>query len=193
MTATTPVERVTALLSENGYRVLSKPLTIADLTFDVPAALVGTGKKPDLIIVADTAFVAGEQIQQTIESIAGVLDAVQSRRPLTLVMAGPRPRTATLEAISRVCRVLTLGTDLDDSSDMGLHNWLAVLLPLRLPLPSGDLADPISTLVGRIAAESDPITQELIVAAEGGVDSVAARLHALIAAPFSDFDQETAL
>ena len=76
---------------------------------------------------------------------------------------------------------------------MGLHNWLAVLLPLSLPLPSGDLADPISKLVDRIAAESDPITHELIAAAEGGQDSVAARLHALIAAPFTDFDQETEL
>jgi hypothetical protein len=94
--------------------------------------------------------------------------------------------------MSRVCRALPIGADIGDSFEMALRNWLAVLLPLNLPGPSGDLADPINALVRRTATELDPITRELLAAAEGGLGSVAARLHALIAEPFADLDQGVA-
>lgn len=56
MTVVTPVEKVVELLVDAKYRQLPTPLSIAGLTFDIPAAFVGVHPSPDLILVADTAI-----------------------------------------------------------------------------------------------------------------------------------------
>jgi len=56
-------------------------------------------KEPDLIVVVDTAFETEERAKSRIESIARALDVVASKRPLTAILAGPRPRTSVLDAI----------------------------------------------------------------------------------------------
>jgi len=49
MTATTPVERVAAVLVASGYRRLEMPLRIGGLDFDLAAAFVGDKLSPDLV------------------------------------------------------------------------------------------------------------------------------------------------
>jgi len=112
MTATTPVGKIVELLTGVGYKQLATPLDIAGLKFEFPAAFLGTGSSPDLIVVCDTAFEPEERVRNKIQSIARALDVMMSRRPLTAILAGPRPGTATLDAMSKVCRVLPIGVAL---------------------------------------------------------------------------------
>src|SRR5258708_4784946 len=164
---TTPVEKIVELLVSAGYRRLVPPLTIVGLSFEVPAALVGTGAMSDLIVVADTAFETDQRIQKKLEGIARALDVARSKRPLTAVLAGPRPRTPVLDAMSKVCRVLPVGTVVDRDQDAALKNWLAVLMPLSLPQARGELADPMKEL-SRQVDTNDAVSAELMSAAPLG-------------------------
>jgi hypothetical protein len=183
MTTPTPVERIVKVLThpDVGYRPLPTPLLIATVKFDIPAALVGTGPTPDLIVVLDTVQDGESRIRQKVEGIARALDVVRSRRPLTAILVGPRPSINVLDALSRVCRALPVGTALEAEAETSLPNWLAVLLPLRLPELSRGLADPTHELVvrlGRVA--EDPIVAGLIAGATQGTEEVEKRFQAMM-------------
>lgn len=132
MTETTPVERVAKMLKTAEFARMSIPLRIAGLTFDVPAAFVGASPSPDLVVVGDTTTQTTRDLQRTVEGIGRALDVVRSRRPLTLVLVGPLLESAALASLSRYARILPVGETADEAS---LKNWLAVLLPLKLPKP----------------------------------------------------------
>lgn len=185
MTAMTPVDRIVQLLVGVGYRQLAPPLVIAGVKFDIPAALLGTGAMADLIIVADTAFDADDRIKSKLEGIARALDVVSSKRPLTAILAGPRPRKPVLDAMSRVCRVLPVGSMVAGDEDAALKNWLAVLMPLNLPQTVGGIADPMSELTQHVDS-SNPIIAELLDAAPRGTKEVEKTLHRLIGEPLTE-------
>ena len=181
MISTTPVERVAERLARAEYRRLDTPLDIAGLKFEFPAAFVGrTGTSLDLVVVADTAFESEGRIGQKIEGLARALDGMRSRRPLTVIITGPRPSGATIDGLSRVCRVLSAG---DAPNDDMVENALAVLLPLNLPEPRDDLTDVRNTI--QRPDEHDALTDDLVAAAGDGEDAVSERLHQQIAEPFN--------
>jgi hypothetical protein len=180
VTASTPVERVAEVLAEAEYKRLPEPLNICGLEFDVPAAFIGTTNSTDLILVTDTAFQEGGQIQRTVEGIARALDVTQSRRPITVVIAGPRPPTSVLSAISKVCRVLPIGDG--SGSQEVLHDWLAVLLPLTLPEPNAGIADPLGELAGRLQSFPPEIV-DLAALAGRSREAVRSQLERLISEP----------
>jgi hypothetical protein len=154
---------------------------LANIKFDIPAALVGTDPAPDLIVVLDTVQDGDNRIRQKVEGIARALDVVRSRRPLTAILAGPRPSVGVLDALSRVCRALPVGTVLEAEADESLPNWLAVLLPLRLPEVSRGLADPTQELVTRLgAAAEDPVVASLIASATHGTEEVENRFQVIM-------------
>jgi hypothetical protein len=189
MTAMTPVERVAEPIGSCRIQADRDTAGHRRAEFEFPAVFVGkTGASLDLIIVADTAFESEGRIQQKVEGLARALDGMRSRRPLTVILTGPRPRGATLDGLSQVCRVLPAG---DAAHNEMLENALAVLLPLNLPEPKDDLTD-IRNVLQRRLGERDPITDDLVVAAYDGKNAVRERLHELIAEPFDalDFDQE---
>jgi hypothetical protein len=138
-----------------------------------------------LILIADTAFDTEQRILQKAEGLARALDVVQSKRPLTLVVAGPRPHSGTLEAMSKVCRVLPIGTVLDDDPDAVLRNWLAVLTPLNLPEPNANIADPLTEMAMQLE-DLHPDVGSLVRFAPRGADAVQSRLHEIIAEPLDD-------
>jgi hypothetical protein len=187
MTGTTPVERVSDMLSNVGYKRITSPMKVGGLPFDFPAVFVGTGSSPDLIIIVDTAFDKEQRIQQKVEGLARALDVLRSRRPLTAIVVGPRPRNTTLDGLSRVCRVLPMGSA---SQEGHLENWLAVLLPLNLPEPQEDTAGLSEDRTGDEAAR-DPVIQSLVGAARISEEATRDRLHALIAEPFEALDNES--
>jgi hypothetical protein len=190
LTATTPVERIVELLADAGYRRLAIPLEIAGLRFEVPAALVGTGTTPDLVIVIDTAFDTDERAKNKLESIARALDVVRSKRPLTAILAGPRPRTPILDAMSKVCRVLPIGSMAQGDEETTLRNWLAVLMPLKLPQTSDATADPMNELMQQIG-QVDDIVAELLSAAPRGSEQVEATLYRLVENPLTEADADS--
>jgi len=187
MTAPTPVDRVAEVLAGAGYRRVATPLEIAGLQFDIPAAFVGTSPSPDLILVADTAFDQDHRILKKIEGIARAMDVVRSKRPLTAVLAGPRPTSTVLDSMSQVCRVLPIGTILDEDADAVLRNWLAVLMPLNLPEPSASIADPLTEIASQVGG-LDPEVASLVDLAPQGADAVQSRLHAIISEPLDKED-----
>jgi hypothetical protein len=182
----TPVERVSSLLSAVGYKRLPSPLSVGGLQFEFPAVFIGAGTSKDLIVVADTAFDKEQRIQQKIEALARALDVFRSRRPLTAVVVGLRPRNSTLENLSRVCRVLPVGSA---SHDQNLRNWLAILLPLNLPEPQEEVIVLNEDSAPR-DLETDPSIQSLLNAAHAGEAATRERLSALIAEPFEELDNE---
>ena len=179
MTMTTPVEQVAKILEAAHFRRLPTPLEIAGLQIEVPAAFIGSEPSPDLVVVGDTVAQTSRRLQQTIEGMGRALDMMSSRRPLTLVLVGPRPESAALSAMSRYARVLAVGEVADDAT---LQNWLAVLLPLKLP--EADDARYETMSLELLEKTDDPIARSLLALAREGEAAVAERLHALVDEPF---------
>lgn len=179
MTAVTPVEKVVELLVDARYRQLPIPLSIAGLTFDIPAAFVGVHPSPDLILVADTAIDTDVRILRKIEGVGRALDVARSRRPLTTILVGPRPSGPVLDAMTKVCRVLPVGTVVVSDPDEALRNWLAILLPLALPEPDQQVSDPLLELAERSKDLRTDVT-DLIDLAPSGADAIQSGLHSLL-------------
>jgi len=184
VTATTPIEKVAEILSAANFRRITTPLNLAGIQFDIPAAFVGTDTSSDLILLVDTAFDTEKRIQQKVEGIARALDSIGSMRPLTTVITGPRPLRLAIDAMSRVCRVLPLGVSNDVTQDADIRNWLAVLLPLKLPEPS-DVAEGTAAEFAS-AGTADPVTMALIEASSQGREEVERCLSMLISKPLDD-------
>jgi len=186
--ATTPVERVADVLAGAGFERVTLPLRIAGLVVEMPAAFIGLQPSPDLILVGDTTRQTARQLQQAVESVGRALDSVRSRRPVTLVIVGPRPESAVTAALSRYARVLPVGEIADEDS---LQNWLAVLLPLNLP--ETDVVRGGTASLEALRSVDEPLALELIDQAVHGEAAVAAHLHALVEANFADEDSDDEL
>ncbi|MFZ3008777.1 MAG: hypothetical protein WA047_21640 [Phenylobacterium sp.] len=184
MSETTPVERVARALEAASFKRMPWPLQISGMTFDAPAAFIGAPPSPDLVVVGDSTVQTARDLQRTVEGVGRALDVVRSRRPLTLVLVGPRPESKALSALSRFARVLPVGESADAAS---LDNWLAVLLPLTLPQPVE--ARGLDTLE-ELRATADALTHELIDLAPLGADAVAQRFAELVEEPFADESDE---
>lgn len=179
MTYSDSVDQVVSLLQNAGYRRLNTPFILAGLQFDVAAVLVGADRSSDIVIVEDTVASTSHEIQIRIETIARAMDSLDSKRPITAILIGPRPSSTELDAMSRVARILPVGTSsLPDQSD-SLQNWLAVLLPLQLPPTGNQLADPLSELSNQVNPE-DTVISELLNSASLGTFAVQKTLHQII-------------
>lgn len=191
MTSAAPVERVVEFLVAANFRRIQTPLVIAGVMFDFAAALVGGQSMPDLVIIADMTLEKDDRVRTKIEGVARALDVVRSKRPLTAILAGPRPRAVVLDAIAKVCRVLPVGTLAGTDGDVALQNWLAVLTPLTLPQVSDAIADPMHDLVQNIATD-DPILSLLLAAAPQGATKVEAEFHRLVQEPLDKTELDSA-
>lgn len=182
MTETTPVERVARALEDASFRRMPTPLEIAGVTFDAAAAFVGTPPSPDLVLVGDTTLQTSRDLQRIVEGVGRALDVMRSRRPLTLVLVGPRLDSKAITSLSRYARVLPVGESADAAN---LSNWLAVLLPLHLPRPvearGTDTLQALRTAV-------DPIAQEFIDLTLTDPQSIAQRFVDIMEEPFSEDD-----
>ena len=192
MTSTSPVDRVVEILLGARFLLMKQPLVVASVPFEFPALLIGTGNSPDLIAIVDSVTDTEPRIRQKLDGFARALDVAGSRRPLTAVIAGPKPSDTTLEALSRVCRVLPVGTPSGEGADAALRDWLAVLLPLRLPDANSAAVDPSGELVKALPAGlDDGLRKMLLDAASKGSSSVQEALKELIVSSLTGLDQIT--
>lgn len=183
MTTSTPIERIRDTLVDAGYRSLGTPLRIATVEFDVPAALLGHGPKPDLIVIVDTVEDSRDRVVQKIEGIARALDVVRSSRPLTAVLCGPRLSLDSLDRLSKVCRALPVGTALESEPGGPVLNWLSVLLPLELPTLVQGTADPMKELRSQLGASAeDGVIAALLLKAAQGPNAVESLLKEMLEA-----------
>jgi hypothetical protein len=185
----TPMDRIVSALETVGYQRVS-PLEIAGLTFDFQAVFMGDARSLDLILVADLAFDEPRRLLQRVESVARTLDVVRSKRPLTLVLAGPKPNRDILESMSKVCRVLPITTGKNEDADTAVRNSLAVLMPLKVPQPSAAAVEPLQQV--RIeATDIDADVVDLISSAPHGADAVQSELHKLLLEQLPSQKEET--
>jgi hypothetical protein len=176
------------MLEGAGYRELPSPLQMGGMSFDMQAAYLGTEPAPDLVVVADTAFDEPEQILRTIQGICRALDILKSKRPVTAILAGPKPGADVIEALAKVCRVLPVGVPPDGDTETALRNWLSVLMPLILPQPSEQIAEPMSEVAAHLQG-LDPAIAALTGLAPSGAAAVERRLHEILSAVLLEDDQ----
>ena len=179
MTDSTPVGRVTATLEDAGYQRISSGLQVGELKFQFPAAFVKANSSAELILVADLASESEAQLTRKVDGVARALDIAASTRSLTLVVTGPRPSSAALESLGRVCWVLPTGNISGDDGDEVLKNWLAVLLPLSLP-QSESVASNSLARIHAAAQNLDDTIRKLIDVAPQGEDAVSKELYSII-------------
>lgn len=175
----TPTGRIVGTLESVGYKRVPPPLAIAGLTFDFQAVFLGDERSLDLILVADMAFDNQQTLLRSVEGVARTLDVIRSKRPITLVLAGPKPNAEVLEAMSRVCRVLSISSAKSEDPDSAVRNSLAVLLPLKIPSASAVTAEPMGQ-VGQRSLTIDPEIRKLIGTSLRGADTVQSELHKLL-------------
>lgn len=179
MTDSTPVGRVAAALEDAGYQRIANGLQVGALKFQFPAAFVKAKSSAELILVADVASESEMKLTRKVDGVARALDIASSTRSLTLVVTGPRPSTAALESMGRVCRVLPTGNITGDDGDQVLKNWLAVLLPLSLPQPESAAGNSLARI--HVAAKNmDESTRRLIDVASLGERAVSKQLYSII-------------
>jgi hypothetical protein len=177
------------MLTAAGYRLRSSPVTVASVPFDFAAVLIGADRTLDLIIVIDTLEEDESRVLQKVQALSRALDLVVSRRSLTVILVGPPPRATIIEALSRVCRVLPVGTPTGEGVGQFLNDALAVLLPLNLPHMSEAVADPLGEVHKRLSTEENDL-ETLLAAAPMGAKAVQEALRALIQEPLR-IDPET--
>jgi hypothetical protein len=95
------------------------------------------------------------------------------------VLAGPKPNAEVLEAMSRVCRVLSISSAKSEDPDSAVRNSLAVLLPLKIPSVSAVTAEPMGQVEQR-SLTIDSEIRKLIGTSLRGADTVQSELHKLL-------------
>ena len=179
MTDSTPVGRVTVALENAGYQRITDGLQVGELKFQFTAAFVKAKSSAELILVADIASESEVQLTRKVDGVARALDIAASTRSLTLVVTGPRPSASALESLGRVCRVLPTGNINGADGDEILQNWLAVLLPLKLPQPESVAGNAIAS-IHAAAKRLDKATRKLIDVASQGQGAVSKELYSII-------------
>lgn len=132
MTLTEPVAAVVEMLADIGYVAQEQPVRIGSVHFDF-AAILTSPRSLDLVVVVDTLQEDASRFAAQISSLGRALDVVSSRRSMSIVLVGPPPSGAVLEAIGRTGRVLLVGLPVGEQASAAIQEALAVLLPLELP------------------------------------------------------------
>ncbi len=179
------VAQTVAFLTTAGYRSLKPPFEVASIPFSFGALLVGTERAIDLLAIIDTVVEDPAAVRRNVEGLGRALDLAGSRRPLTIILVGPSPPAGYIEPLVKVGRVLVVNTAASPSATADLlADSLAVLLPLKLPDPTGTTVDPHSTLLERMpAAGSDKTLALLLKASSAGAKAVRETLRVSLATP----------
>lgn len=101
MTDSTSVGRVSSALISAGYLRLPDILVVGGMKLDFSAAFVHQKSTTELVLVTDMAAEDYPILIRKINCVARALDVSRSRQSLTLVLAGHRPKPATLESLGR--------------------------------------------------------------------------------------------
>jgi len=176
---TTTSERVVEILIQQGkYRELPQPLKVGSLSLEFDHALVASERANDLVIVIELkGGTSDEALVRKVLALTRALDVMKSRRSVTVVLTSGPALPETVQSISRVCRVLPVGTPVGPKAADAVRDWLSVLLPISQPATVETLVDWIGDLVAEIpAAVAGPFADELVAAALLGKQVVENRL-----------------
>jgi hypothetical protein len=176
---TTTSERVVEILVHQGkYRELPQPVKIGSLSFEFDYALVASERANDLVIVIELkGRTSDEALIRKVLALTRALDVLKSRRPVTAVLTSGPALPEMVQTISRVCRVLTIGTPSGPGAADAVRDWLSVLLPISEPAAVEAVVDWSSDLRAEIpAAATGPFADALVAASRVGKQAVEDRL-----------------
>jgi len=163
------VAAVLTVLEANGFQRLPKPLLVGGTTFDFDAAVTGTDRSHDLVIVSGT-NVRPRRLIQLLSGLNRTLDTLASPRPVSLVLLAPqldRSEMVTLEQSARILRVAS-----KHPTEEEVIAAVSVLLPLRLPQARQVSLDPLDELAESFASTLSDEHRKFIHAARMGPDAV---------------------
>lgn len=165
----TAVELVLAELESAGFRTLQIPLEVGGAVFDFDAAVAGTGVSHDLVVVGGQEANSAHLVQ-LLSGLNRSLDRFGSRRPVSLILVGARPEPETLADLEDNARIMIIEGELPEPAD--IRDAIAVLLPLRLPPTTREVADPLDELMTGLGRTASDEHQMIIDAARIGPDAV---------------------
>lgn len=122
-------DSVVSSLVDTGYSVLPTPLKLGEISLDVELVFSGPNDRLDLAVIVDRPESREEALRLywQIQRIARALDAVGSRRTITVVIIGGIDDNRLLADLQSIARVLTV----DES--LPVRRLIAPLLNLELP------------------------------------------------------------
>lgn len=165
----TAVELVLAELESAGFQRLPRPLVVGGAVFDFDAAVAGTGVSHDLVVVGGQGANSAHLVQ-LLSGLNRSLDRFASRRPVSLVLIGSRPEPEILADLEDNARIMVIEGELPEPTD--IQDAIAVLLPLRLPPTTREVADPLDELVTDLGRSTSDEHRVLIDAARIGPEAV---------------------
>lgn len=179
---TTCEKVVEILVSNGGFRVLPTPFNIGSLAFEFSHALIGGEKSNDLVLVVELSSGTDDSdIIRKVFALTRALDVLRSRRSVTVVLTMGQALPDTVRSLSRVCRVLAVGSPSGPKAEQELIDWLSVLLPLSLPAPVDDSGEWADEVRNKIAQETDEgFVRDLLRLSAGGKQVVEERLRSEI-------------
>lgn len=177
------VNAVLQVLESAGFQRLPKPLVVAGAAFDFDAAVTGTGPSHDLVVISGS-DADHDRLPQLLSGLSRRLDRVESRRPVSVVLLGPRPTGDVLARLEVNARVLVLEGVEPSVSD--IEDSIAVLLPLQIPPTSGTTVAPLDELAARLGQGLTPDHQMLMDAAPAGTAAVQDALRKFIDEVFDE-------
>lgn len=146
MTDSQLIRAIVKRLNQADFDVLPSPFSVASVLFEFTKALRGVAERSlDLVLLVDASTGAfgdtdSARVRERIEALSQALDVTGSRIVLTVIVAGARLASSDAEALTALCRVLTIreasltATDepTDESAARTLDDAIRVLLPLRM-------------------------------------------------------------
>lgn len=171
------VDAVLQVLEANGFRRLPKPLLVGGTTFDFDAAVTGTDRSHDLVIVSGPSA-NPQRLAQLLSGLNLTLDSVESRRPVSLVLIGPPLKRSVIMNLEDHARVMTISTV--EPTEDEVRSAVAVLLPLRLPQARQVSTDPLEELSANLGGDLTDEHRAIIDSARIGPDAVREMLRTYI-------------
>lgn len=173
-------EDVLASLRENGYVVLPNPLQVGQISLDIGLVCIGPPDRLDLAVIVDRPRTRedGLQLYWQIQRLARALDAIGSRRTITVVVIGGFDEPRLLADLQTVSRLLSV----DDS--LPIRRLLAPLLALELPRATQATLDGIAQVRTRARGRYQESLLRLVDASPRGPDSVKAEYVSWIDSAF---------
>ena len=150
------------------------------------AAMTGTGASQDLIIVGGLAT-DPERLAQLLSGLTRSLDRFESRRPVSVVLLGPRPDLVLLARLEVRARVMALGTS--EPTQSQVIDAVAILLPLRLPSTSEATTAPLDNLRELLSDRATDEHRAIIDAAGSGPEVVRQVLRKYVKAAFDGIER----
>jgi hypothetical protein len=171
---TTSESVVKILVDEGGYRELSQPMKIGSVSFQFSHALVAEKRANDLVIVIELKSTTSDDVMiRNVLGLTRALDVLKSRRSVTAVLTSGQATSETIRSISRVCRVLPIGSPAGPKAVDAVRDWLSVLLPLADSVGADTAIDWEPALRQHLHLVDDtPYLERLIAAAPQGAEAV---------------------